>query len=67
MDLSAIFTDDQLGILGCFGALLACGLVAAVSFHFGPAGKTSQTPLKQPSLNIASRKVQSDNSHRKAA
>ena len=23
MDLCAIFTDDQLGILGCFGALLA--------------------------------------------
>ena len=49
MDLSAIFSDDQIAVMGCFVALAACGLVAAVTFHFGPAGKVSQqsaTPLK---------------------
>ena len=42
MDLSAMFSDDQIAVIGCFVALAACGLVAAVSFHFGPAGKVSQ-------------------------
>ena len=39
MDLTAMLTDDQLGVLGCFVALGVCGLVAAVTFHAGPAGK----------------------------
>lgn len=39
MDLSAIFSDDQIGIIGSFLALAACGLVMAVSFRFGPAGQ----------------------------
>lgn len=43
MDLTAIFTDDQLGILGCFVALGACGLMAAITFHTGPGGKNSLT------------------------
>ncbi|MEZ6040837.1 MAG: hypothetical protein R3C20_10040 [Planctomycetaceae bacterium] len=43
MDLSALFSDDQLALLGCFGALLACGLIAATSFHFGPAGQKQRT------------------------
>jgi len=42
MDLSTVFTDDQLAIVGCFAAMGFCGLIAAISFHFGPAGKTSQ-------------------------
>ncbi|HIE97086.1 MAG: hypothetical protein ABGZ53_33695 [Fuerstiella sp.] len=41
MDLSAIFSDDQIAVIGCFIALTACGLVAAISFQFGPAGKVS--------------------------
>ncbi|HIK90370.1 MAG TPA: hypothetical protein EYG03_00045 [Planctomycetes bacterium] len=41
MDLSAIFTDDHIAVMGCFIALTACTLIAAVSFHFGPAGKVS--------------------------
>lgn len=46
MDLTSIVSDDQLAILGCFGALLVCGLIAAISFHFGPAGKKSTNTLR---------------------
>ena len=50
MDLSAIFSDDQIAIIGCFLALSACGLVAAISFHFGPAGNGEETgaPVTRP-------------------
>ncbi|MEZ6034849.1 MAG: hypothetical protein R3C17_17290 [Planctomycetaceae bacterium] len=39
MDLSGVFSDDQLAVIGCFIALTVCGLIAAVSFQFGPAGR----------------------------
>lgn len=39
MDLSGAFSDDQLAVIGCFFALAVCGLIAAVSFQFGPAGR----------------------------
>lgn len=42
MDLTAVFSDDQLAVIGCFGALLSCGLIAAITFHFGPAGRQSR-------------------------
>lgn len=45
----SIFTDDQTAILGCFGAIAVCGLIAALSFRLGPAGKpqsTQQTTLR---------------------
>lgn len=36
------FSDDQLAIIGCFAAMAICGLIGALTFHFGPAGKSSQ-------------------------
>jgi hypothetical protein len=45
----SIFTDDQTAILGCFGAIAVCGLIAALSFRLGPAGKpqsTQQTTIR---------------------
>ena len=42
MDLTTIFSDDQLAVMGCFGALAVCGLIAAITFQFGPAGRQSQ-------------------------
>ena len=39
MDLSGVFSDDQMAVIGCFFALAVCGLIAAVSFQFGPAGR----------------------------
>ena len=44
MILLSIFTDDQTAILGCFGAIAVCGLIAALSFRLGPAGKPQATP-----------------------
>ena len=43
MILLSIFTDDQTAILGCFGAIAVCGLIAALSFRLGPAGKPQST------------------------
>lgn len=47
MDLTSIFSDDQLAIAGCFLALIGCGLIAAVSFHFGPAGRQPKSTIGQ--------------------
>lgn len=43
MDLSGIFSDDQVAILGCFAALAVCGVIAALSFRFGPAGQQTNS------------------------
>jgi hypothetical protein len=48
MNLLNMFSDDQLAIGGCLLALVACGLIAAVSYHFGPAGRDSRG--ESPSL-----------------
>ena len=48
MDLTTMFTDDQLAVLGCFVALGACGLMAALTFHTGPGGKKSLTDSESP-------------------
>ena len=42
MDLQAMFTDNQIAVLGCFAALIICGSIAALSFQFGPAGRATQ-------------------------
>ena len=39
MDIFGMFSDDQTAILGCFAALAVCGMIAALSFHLGPAGR----------------------------
>ena len=57
MDLSAL-TNDQVAVLGCFGALAACGLVAAITFHVGPAGKKSLE--SQPTRLKINRPVQEE-------
>lgn len=67
MDLSAMFSNDQVAIMGCFAALAVCGLMAMVSFHLGSAGKSSQ-PVRtgSESLNFA-RPAQPVGQDRKAA
>ena len=39
MDVSSMFSDDQMAVIGCFVALAVCGMIAALSFHLGPAGR----------------------------
>ncbi len=41
MDLQSMFSDNQLGVMGCFLALGVCGAIAALSFQFGAAGQKS--------------------------
>lgn len=68
MDLFSALSDDQLAILGCFAALAVCGLIAMISFHFGPQGKNPQTPesIRMPSRN-AQQTSESAKDSRKAA
>jgi hypothetical protein len=54
MDFSAMFSNDQIAIMGCFAALAVCGLMATLSFHVGSAGKSSQpTRTTSESLTFA--------------
>lgn len=68
MELTSIFSDDQLAIVGCFLALAGCGLVAAVSFHFGPAGRQTKN-VGQPveSAKTAVQRTPERRDERKAA
>ncbi|MEZ6126570.1 MAG: hypothetical protein R3C49_25895 [Planctomycetaceae bacterium] len=43
MIFSAALSDNQIAIMGCFAALAACGLLGALTFHLGPAGRQDQT------------------------
>lgn len=52
MDLQSVLSDDQIAVMGCFAALTVCGFIAAMSFHFGPAGKSSQQAAERQSLKI---------------
>ena len=62
------FTDDQLAIIACFAAIAVCGLIAAVTFHFGPAGKSSQaTPATRSVAFPAAAKTDTQTQDRKAA
>ena len=64
MDLTSSFSDDQLAIMGCFAALAVCGLIAMISFHFGPQGKQTQNV---DSIRMPERKSASETDSRKAA
>jgi len=67
MDFTSMLSDDQIAILGCFGALAACGLVAAISFHFGPAGKKSEIEAGKPIRIKVGRKPTETIEERRAA
>ena len=66
MDLSAVFSDDQIAVIGCFVALATCALVAAVSFQLGPAGKAS-SPASEGLKMDAARKYDTEREQKKAA
>jgi len=69
MDVSGMFSDDQMAVICCFGALAVCGLVAALSFHFGPGGR-QQTPMdvaQNRTLPLQKRPDQGQHQDRRAA
>ena len=72
MDLSAVLSDDQMAIIGCFLALTVCGLIAMVGFHFGTVGKNAGRPTRSSSerslpMQPSSRRPVDGNSDRRAA
>ena len=67
MDLTSMLSDDQVAVFGCFGALAVCGLIAAISFHFGPAGKKSDTQIGTPIKIKVGRKPVETRDERRAA
>jgi hypothetical protein len=66
MDLSTVFSDNQIAVIGCFVALATCALVAAVSFQLGPAGKASAHSNGSLKMNVA-RKDDAESQQKKAA
>ena len=69
MDVSGMFSDDQMAVIGCFFALAVCGLIAAISFRFGPAGRQqNQTDaLRNRRLPMESSLDQNPRQDRRAA
>lgn len=39
MNLTEMFSDNQLAVMGSFLALAGCGLITAISYSLGPAGR----------------------------
>jgi hypothetical protein len=63
MDISGMFSDDQTAILGCFAALAVCGMIAALSFHVGPAGRQQKQIDASRNRTLPLEKPQSQSQH----
>jgi len=63
MDTSGMFSDDQTAILGCFAALAVCGMIAALSFHLGPAGRQQKQLDASRNRTLPLQKPQSQPQH----
>lgn len=66
MELNGIFSDDQIAILGSFLALTVCGLITAISFRLGSAGRSEATQ-KPLDLVPAERKISAEASQGRRA
>ena len=62
-----ILSDDQLAILGCFGAMAMCGLIASLTLHFGPVGQKHRAPSSLSVEPQESRRTQGQSHERRAA
>ena len=69
MEVSGVFSDDQMAVIFCFGALAVCGMIAALSFHFGPAGRQQKQMggVQDGTLPMQKRKNQIPQQDRRAA
>ena len=63
MDVSGIFSDDQMAVIGCFLAIAVCGFIAALSFQFGPAGRQQKQIEATRSRTISVGRPQNDSQH----
>lgn len=53
MDLFSGLTDDQTALLGCLGALVACGGIMSLSFYLRP--KSQREALDDQPVSLAFR------------
>jgi hypothetical protein len=69
MDVSGMFSDDQMAVIYCFGALVVCGMIAALSFHFGPAGSQQKQmdDVRNRTLPLQKLQDQAQHQDRRAA
>ena len=69
MDVSGMFSDDQMSVIGCFAALAVCGAVAALSFHLGPAGRQQKQTdaARNRTLHLEKRQDPAQRQGRRAA
>lgn len=67
MDLSSIFSHDQMAILGCFAAMGVCGVIATLSFKLGPAGQQIRTQRPTIPMNSVRSADTSATQERRAA
>jgi hypothetical protein len=67
MNLSDMFTEDQMAVLFCLGALTICGLIAAASYHFGPVGREERRLRKQTGQSPQPATAVDPVEHRRAA
>ena len=63
MEVSGVFSDDQMAVIFCFGALAVCGMIAALSFHFGPAGRQQKQIDGTRSQTLPLQKLQDQTQH----
>lgn len=63
MDVSGIFSDDQMAVICCFGALAVCGVIAVLSFHFGPAGRQQKQMDVTRNRTLPLKKLQDQPQH----
>ena len=63
MEVSGVFSDDQMAVIFCFGALAVCGMIAALSFHFGPAGRQQKQMGGTRSQTLPLQKLQDQTQH----
>ncbi|MGV2333020.1 MAG UNVERIFIED_CONTAM: hypothetical protein LVR18_02450 [Planctomycetaceae bacterium] len=58
-------SDDQIALLGSFAALAFCGVLMALSYHFGAAGK--QKSMRKPAVTVQPAAQQTPAADRRAA
>jgi uncharacterized membrane protein YdfJ with MMPL/SSD domain len=63
MNVSGMFSDDQMAIIGCFTALAVCGMIAALSFHFGPSGREQKQIEARRKQSLPLQKLQDQAQH----
>ena len=63
MEVSGVFSDDQMALIFCFGALAVCGMIAGLSFHFGPAGSQQKQMDSTRSQTLPLQKLQDQTQH----